>query len=114
MKTRTLTFHCRAQIEHLYRAATGKLANYHFQIVNRFANQEQDNEIWDEEGAPAIIQSGEGKPPHVAQAHGHGDAGHEELHALAPGGTLLRQFAARLLVIGIISQGGIVGLWNDD
>jgi len=109
MKSGTLTFHRRAQIEHFNRAPTGKLANYHFQIVNRFANQEQDNEIWYEEGATAIIEGSKGESPHVSQTHGHGDAGHQKLHALAPGGTLLWHFGC-LLVIGIISQGWTVGL----
>ena len=72
------------QVPCLHRSRGQELAQGHLQVVERFADHQEDYDIWDEEGTPAIAESCEGKPPDVPQPHWHGDAGHQELKSIWP------------------------------
>ena len=51
---------------------------------NSLTDGKQYQDVRQEECSSAVFVGGEGKPPHVSQADGHGDAGQKELHAVAP------------------------------
>lgn len=52
--------------------------------VERPSDKEEDDEVGNEEGAPSVLVSGVREPPHVPQAHGHGDAAEKKLDGIAP------------------------------
>ena len=42
--------------------------------VERSPDEEEDDEVRNEEGTPSVLVGGVREPPHVPQAHRHGDA----------------------------------------
>lgn len=71
-------------VEHPDAVPAGELADDHLEVVDRPSDQEEDDHVREQEGAAAVLERCEGEAPHVAQAHRHRDARHEELGALAP------------------------------
>lgn len=78
------TFERRRDIPDLHGRATGKLAQDHLQKIKRLPYDEEDNDVRYQERAPAVLVCCERKPPDVAEADGHGDAGQQELPIVAP------------------------------
>lgn len=78
------TSHRRRKVVDLHAALAGELPHVHLEEVDRPAHKEQYDDVWNEEGSSAVGISRVGEPPDVAEAYGHGYAGHQELQATAP------------------------------
>ena len=78
------TFKSRQDSPHAHVVPTGELPDGHLHIIHGLADEEEDDNVRDEEGAPSVLEGREGEAPDVAEPHGHGDAGHQELHAVGP------------------------------
>ena len=61
----------------------GKLTDGRLHVIHRLPHQEQDDQVRDEESAPAILVCEVGKPPDIPNAHRVTHAGEDEL-CLAP------------------------------
>lgn len=88
------TSECRTDVPHLNRASRGKLAKNKFEVVQRFSDEYQHQEIRDEERPPAVIQGHEREPPHVPYADSHGHTRQQKLSLVVP---LLPPLPRRLL-----------------
>ncbi len=73
-------------------SVTGELTQSHFHEVERFADEDQHNQVRNEEGSASVAVSRVRESPHVTQTDGHGDARHEEFNWTAPGVTFLDTF----------------------
>ena len=56
-----------------------KLSQCQLQIVHRLPDEEQNDEIWNEEGSPSILVGQLGKSPHISNSHGEANTGEYEL-----------------------------------
>lgn len=66
-----------------------ELAQEHFQVVHRFADDEKHNDVRNEKGAAAIFICGEWKSPYVAQTDRCLNAWHQKLRLIRPRGTII-------------------------
>lgn len=85
-------------MEHASVCASGELAEAHLHVIDRSADEEQNEKVWDEEGASAIFVGDEWETPYVAQTDGHRDARHEEFEAVAPVASVRLIFCCRILM----------------
>lgn len=76
-------------------------------IINRFTNEEKDDDVGYQEDTTAIFIGSERKPPNIAKTDRYRDAGHQELNFVVPFASFLNFscdfHASRFLVRFLIS-----------
>ena len=65
-------------------AAAAELPQTQLQEVEGSPDEQQNKDVGDEEGSPAVGVGNVREPPDVAEPHRHGDTGQEELEGAGP------------------------------